>query len=133
MKKYTNTKQKSYAAGRRKRNARRSVKIIALKMKLKKGDHVMLVSGKDKGKEGKILTVLPKENRVVVEGLAMVKRHIRKSGRGQSGRIVEHPAAVHASNVMLIDHETKKPTRVGRHMQDGKRVRVTKKSKTVLK
>jgi len=98
-------------------------------MKLKKGDHVVVVSGKDKGKEGTILTVFPKLNRIVVDGVAMAKRHLRKTGRGQSGRIVEHPAAINASNVMLIDAETKKPTRVGR--KDGQRI--TKKSKTVLK
>ena len=133
MKKYTKTKQKSYAAGRRKKNSRRAPKVVIMKMKLKKGDHVIVVSGKDKGKEGKILTVFPKLNRIVVDGIGMVKRHLKSSGRGQSGRIVEHPAAISASNVMLIDHDTKKPTRVGRTKQDGKNVRVTKKSKTVLK
>lgn len=133
MKKYTDTKQKSYASGRRKRNARKGVRAVATKMKLKKGDHVMIVSGKDKGKDGKILTVLPRENRVVVEGMAMVKRHLRKTGRGQSGRIVEHPASINASNVMLMDPESKKPTRIGRSLDAGKRVRIAKKSKTTLK
>ena len=133
MKKYTNTKQKSYASGRRKHNARKGIRMVAMKMKLKKGDHVMVVSGKDKGKDGKILTVLPRENRVVVEGMGMVKRHLRNTGRGQSGRIVEHPASINASNVMLMDPESKKPTRVGRKVEGTKRVRVAKKSKTTLK
>lgn len=129
MKKYTNTKQKSYAAGRRKRNARRVTPARAIKMKLKKGDQVIVVSGKDKGKTGAILSVLPRENKVTVDGVAMAKRHFRKTGRGQSGRIVEHPAAISASNVMLVDPETKKQTRVGRN--NG--ARVTKKSTTTLK
>lgn len=101
MKKYTNTKQKSYAAGRRKRNARKGVRILAMKMHVKKGDTVTILTGKDKGKKGLVERVLPKENRVVVEGVNIVKRSLRKSGRGQSGRIVEKPASIHASNVRI--------------------------------
>lgn len=130
MRKFTDTKQKSYAS--RKRRSLRASRYAVSKMKIKKGDTVMIVSGKDKGKEGKVLTVIPGQNRVVVEGMAMVKRHLRKTGRNQSGRIVEHPASINASNVMLIDPETKKPTRIGRQKKDGKNVRVAKKSKTAL-
>lgn len=103
------------------------------KMKVKKGDTVMVVTGKDKGKTGEILRVLPSVGRVVVDGVALVKRHIRKTGRKQSGSIVERPASIHASNVMVLDPDTKKPTRIGRQKQEGKTVRVAKKSKTVLK
>ena len=102
-------------------------------MKLKKGDNVVVVSGKDKGKTGTIQTVFPDTNQVVIDGIAMVKRHIRKSGPKQSGRIVERPRAIDASNVMFIDPKDKKPTRIGRKMEDGKLVRVTKKSGTTLK
>lgn len=102
-------------------------------MKLKKGDTVIVVSGKDKGKSGPIVRVLRSENRIVVEGVAMMKRHIRKTSRGQSGRIVERPASIHASNVMLKDPEGGKPTRVGRRVEGGKIVRVAKKSGKTLK
>lgn len=78
-----------------------------LKMKVKKGDTVKILSGKDKGKTGEVLSVLPRENRVVVEGIALVKRHLRSTGRGQSGRIVERPASIHASNVVRTSAEAK--------------------------
>jgi large subunit ribosomal protein L24 len=103
------------------------------KMKLKKGDMVIVVSGKDKGKSGAIARVLPKENRLIVEGVGMVKRHLRKTSRGQSGRIVERPASIHASNVMLKDPEGGKPTRVGRKVEGGKIIRIAKKSGKTLK
>ncbi|HYE23534.1 MAG TPA: 50S ribosomal protein L24 [Candidatus Paceibacterota bacterium] len=102
-------------------------------MKLKKGDNVIVVSGKDKGKTGTILAVFPDTNQVVIDGVGMVKRHIRKSGPKQSGRIVERPRAIDASNVMFVDPKDKKPTRIGRKTEDGKIVRVTKKSGTTLK
>jgi large subunit ribosomal protein L24 len=102
------------------------------KMKLKKGDHVIVISGKDKGKTGTISTVLPSENRIVIDGVNMMKRHLRSSGRGQSGSIVERPASINASNVMLLDPKEKKGTRIGRKVENGKVVRVAKKSGTVL-
>lgn len=132
MKKFTDTKQKSYAS-RKKRAQRISLQKVA-KMKVRKGDTVMVVSGKDKGKTGEIIRVVASTNRVVIDGVAMVKRHIKKAGAGQSGRIVERPASIHASNVMLLDPESKKPTRVGRQTnKEGKLVRIAKKSGTVLK
>ena len=103
-----------------------------MKMKLKKGDHVMMVSGKDKGKTGTILKVFPKANKVVVEGLGIAKRHRRPLAAGQSGRIVEMELPVNASNVMLMDPKEKKPTRVKRVMKDGKIVRTAHKSGTAL-
>ena len=102
-----------------------------MKLKIKKGDKVVVTSGKDKGKRGEVLRVLPKAMRIVVEGVALSKRHTQKRG-GQSGRIVERPAAIHISNVMLIDPESKTPTRVGREIRDGKIVRIAKKSKISL-
>lgn len=93
----------------------------------------MVVSGKDKGKTGTIDIVFPSTGQVVIDGVGMVKRHLKKTGPKQSGRIVERPRAIDASNVMLIDPSTKKPTRVGRKLVDGKLVRVAKKSGTTLK
>lgn len=104
-----------------------------MKMKLKKGDTVVVVSGKDKGKTGTILTVFPDTNQVVVDGIAMVKRHMRRTGAKQSGQIVERPRAIDASNVMFMDPKEKKGTRIGRKVEDGKIVRVAKKSGTTLK
>ena len=101
------------------------------KFKVKKGDQVVVISGKDKGKNGKVLTVLPQEAKVVVEGIGMVKRHVRKVGK-QSGRIVERPRAIHISNVMVEDPKEKKGTRVRRESKDGVRTRVTVKSSTTL-
>lgn len=72
-----------------------------MKMKIKKGDRVVVISGKDKGKTGVIERALPAENKVVVEGIALAKRH-EKGGQGQSGRIVEKPRAIHASNVKKL-------------------------------
>ena len=103
-----------------------------MKMKLKKGDSVVVVSGKDKGKTGTILRMLPSENKVVIEGVGMVKRHLRRSMKGQSGGIVEQPRPINASNVMLVDPKTGKGTRIGRKVEDGKIVRVAKKSGTTL-
>ena len=101
-------------------------------MNLKKGDKVVVIAGKDKGKEGNILAVLKDENRVVVEGVNMVKKHIKANGE-QSGSIVEKEASIHASNVMILDPKTKKPTRIGHSVnKDGKKIRVAKKSNSSL-
>lgn len=105
--------------------------IQTAKFKVKKGDQVVVISGKDKGKNGKVLTVLPQEAKVVVDGIGMVKRHVRKVGK-QSGRIVERPRAIHISNVMVEDPKEKKGTRVRRETKDGVRTRVTVKSSTAL-
>lgn len=83
-----------------------------MKMKLKKGDNVVVVSGKDKGKTGTIVRAMPSVGKVIVEGVAITKRHL-KAGRGgeASGSIVERPRAIDASNVMFMDPKTKKGTR----------------------
>ena len=97
-------------------------------MKLKTGDKVVVIAGKSKGKEGTIISVLKDENKVVVEGANMVKKHIKTNGQ-QSGSIVEKEAPIHASNVMILDPKTKKPTRIGHTTNKaGKKVRVSKKS-----
>ena len=97
-------------------------------MNFKKGDKVVVIAGKDKGKEGNILAVLRDENRVVVEGVNMVKKHIKANGEN-TGSIVEREASIHASNVMILDPKTKKPTRIGHTTNKaGKKVRFAKKS-----
>lgn len=100
-------------------------------MKLKKGDHVVVASGKDKGKTGTIARVLPQEGKVLIDGVNVAKRH-QRGARGQSGTIIEKSRPVDASNVMLMDPKEKKGTRVGRSVEEGKTVRVTKKSGTKL-
>lgn len=101
-------------------------------MNFKTGDKVVVIAGKDKGKEGKILKTLAKENKVVVENVNVVKKH--QKGNGQTpGGIVDMEAPIHASNVMIVDPKSKKPTRIG-HSTDknGKKIRVTKKSNSSL-
>ena len=101
-------------------------------MKLKTGDKVVVVAGSNKGKEGSIKKVLTKENRVIVEGVNIVKKHIKGNGQ-QAGSINEVEAPIHASNVMIIDPKTKKPTRIGHSVnKDGKKIRVAKKSNSSL-
>ena len=101
-------------------------------MNFKTGDKVVVIAGKDKGKEGKIINVLRKENRVVVEGINIVKKHVKGNGQ-TAGSITEVEAPIHASNVMIIDPKTKKPTRIGHKInKDGKKIRVSKKSNSDL-
>ena len=102
------------------------------KMKVKKGDTVIVVAGKDKGKRGEVLRSIPADWRVVVQGVNVVKRHTRPAA-GQPGGIVEKEAPIHVSNVMLVDPKTDKPTRVGRKtLEDGRRVRYAKGSGEVI-
>jgi len=98
------------------------------KMNVKKGDQVVVLSGKDKGKQGEVLTAKPAEGKVVVEGVAVVKKATRPNPANQQGGIVEQEAAIDVSNVMLICPSCGKPTRVG-HAKDaeGHKVRVCKK------
>jgi large subunit ribosomal protein L24 len=95
---------------------------------LKKGDKVVVIAGSSKGKEGTVLRVLRDENRVLVEGVNMVKKHVKPNGE-QSGSIIEIEAPIHISNVMILDPKTKKPTRIGHTTNKaGKKVRFAKKS-----
>lgn len=101
-------------------------------MHVKKGDKVMVISGKDKGKTGVILAAFPKKNRVLVEGINIVKKHSKPSQLNPQGGINDQEAAIHVSNVMPIDPKTGEPTRVGTKTVDGKKVRVAKKSGEIL-
>ena len=101
-------------------------------MNIKKGDTVCVISGEDKGKKGKVLVVEPKNNKIVVEGVNVVKKHVRPSQMNPDGGIVEFEAPIHASNVMIVDPKSGKPTRVGYKFVDGKKVRFAKKSGEVL-
>ena len=103
-----------------------------IKLKIKKGDKVVVITGKDKGKTGEVLRVLPKDARLVVQGVNMVKRHT-KPAMGQPGGIVEKEATIHISNVAHIDPKSNKPTRVGyKELEGGRKVRVARRSGEVL-
>ena len=102
------------------------------KLKIKKGDKVVVITGKDKGKTGEVLRVQPKDARVVVQGVNMVKRHT-KPAMGNPGGIVEKEGTIHVSNVAHIDPKSDKPTRVGyKELEDGRKVRYAKRSGEVL-
>ena len=94
-------------------------------MKIRKNDTVIIITGKDKGKRGKVRRAFPKEDRVVVEGLNMLKRHSRTRGGARQGGIIELEAPLDVSNVMLVCNKCGKPTRVGFHfLDDGRKVRI---------
>lgn len=97
-------------------------------MKLKKGDNVIITTGKDKGKKGKIVAVLVEENRVVVEGLNMMKKHQRPRKSGEKGSKINIAMPINASNVMILDPKTNSRTRIGKKKVGDKLIRVTKKS-----
>ena len=95
--------------------------------RIRKGDRVEVITGADRGKRGEVLRVLPKENRAVVQGVNIAKRHTKPSGMGQPGGIVEREATIHLSNIMLIDPKTDKPTRIGfRVLDNGSKARVAR-------
>jgi large subunit ribosomal protein L24 len=106
--------------------------------RLKAGDEVIVIGGKDRGKRGRILRVEPKKDRIYVEGLNMVKRHQRPQQVAgaqraeQVGGVIEKEGPIHVSNVMLADPKEGKPTRVGIEVQDGKRFRIARRSGTRL-
>jgi large subunit ribosomal protein L24 len=103
-------------------------------MKIRKNDNVMVIAGNDNGKTGKVLKVFPKENKVIVEGINMRKRHTKPSQKNPQGGILEKEAPINASNVMLLDPKTNEPTRLGAQIilddKTGKkkRARVSRKS-----
>ena len=102
------------------------------KLKIKKGDHVVVITGKDKGKTGEVLKVLPEENRAIVKGVAMIRRHQRQTA-SQEGGIIAKEAAIHISNLALEDPKDGKPTRVGyRFLKDGRKVRFARRSGEVI-
>lgn len=105
---------------------------MATKFKLKKGDDVVVLAGRDKGKSGEIIEVRRDDDRVVVRGVNMVKRHQRQT-QTQEGGIIEKEAALHISNVAIRDPKTKKPSRIGyKTLEDGRKVRVAKVSGEVI-
>ena len=101
-------------------------------MKIKQGDKVVVIAGKDKGKEGKVIQTLKAQDKVIVEGVNIVKKHIKPNG-GDDGRIAEVEAPLHVSNVMIVDPKTKKGTKVGYTTdKKGKKIRVSRKSNEKL-
>jgi large subunit ribosomal protein L24 len=102
------------------------------KVKLRKGDHVVVMTGKDKGKKGEILKMLPTENRAIVKGVAIVRRHQRQTA-AQDGGIVAKEAPIHISNLAIEDPKDGKPTRIGyKFLKDGRKVRYAKRSGEVI-
>lgn len=101
-------------------------------MHVKKGDKVMVITGKDKGKTGTVLAAFPKKDRVLVEGVNVVKKHSKPSQDNPQGGINSQEAAIHVSNVMVLDPKTNEPTRIGYKEVNGKKVRVAKKSGEAL-
>jgi len=98
-------------------------------MKIKRDDTVLIISGNDKGKRGRVLRVYPGQDRLIVEGVRMMKKHTKPTQRDPQGGIVEREAPLHVSNVMLVDPKNDEPTRVGRQrLEEGRRVRVAKRS-----
>jgi large subunit ribosomal protein L24 len=100
--------------------------------KIKKGDSVIVLTGKDKGRKGTVTKVMPTENRVLVQGVNMVQRHTRPSQANPNGGIVNKEASLHISNVAIADPSSGKPTRVGFKIEGDKKVRVAKKSGEVI-
>ncbi|WP_106589684.1 50S ribosomal protein L24 [Salsuginibacillus halophilus] len=101
-------------------------------MHVKSGDKVKVIAGKDKGQEGVILEAYPSQERVLVEGVNQVKKHAAPSQENPQGGILTQEAPIHVSNVMPIDPKSGEPTRVGREVVDGKKVRIAKKSGEAL-
>lgn len=103
------------------------------KLHVKKEDTVIVITGKDKGKKGRVIAAYPRENRVLVEGVNMVKKHQKPNQQNPQGGILNQEAPIHVSNVMLLDPKSGQPTRVGYKVLDnGKKVRVAKKSGEVI-
>ena len=103
------------------------------KMHIKKGDTITVISGKEKGKKGKVLYVSPRSNRAIVEALNMITRHERPSQRSPQGGMIQKEAPINASNLMLICNKCNKPTRTGKRiLEDGSKVRVCKKCSEII-
>ncbi len=102
-------------------------------MKIKKGDNVIVIAGKNKGEKGTVAKVFRDTDRVIIDGVNKTKRHMKARTRGQQGSIVEVEAPIHASNVMLVDSKSGSGTRIGKRVEDGKVVRFAKKSNQTIK
>ncbi|MFH1011628.1 MAG: 50S ribosomal protein L24 [bacterium] len=105
-------------------------------MRIKKDDMVLVIAGNDRGRRGRVLKVFPDKQRIVVEGIHFIKRHMKPTQQNPKGGIVEKEGAIHVSNVMLIDPKTNQPTRVGRVVLTGgekkQRVRIAKVSREMI-
>lgn len=97
-------------------------------MKIKKGDQIEVIAGKDLGKRGKVLFVLPKTERVVVKGINVLKHHIKSKREGENGQRIEKETPIHVSNVMLVCPHSGELTRIGYRVEGGEKVRISKKS-----
>ena len=101
--------------------------------RIRKGDTVIVITGADKGKKGEVLSVRPKDDRAVVQGVNVAKKHTKPAGMGKPGGIIEQEATIHLSNLMLVDPKTGKGTRVGfRILDDGRKVRVSRPGGAVI-
>ncbi|ADO83570.1 50S ribosomal protein L24 [Ilyobacter polytropus] len=112
--------------------ARPKIKFVPNKMHVKTGDTVYVISGKDKGKTGKVLQVFTKKGKVVVEGINVVTKHMKPTPMNPQGGVVTKPAPIFSSKVMLFDEKAGKPTKTGFKFVDGKKVRYSKVSGEVL-
>lgn len=102
-------------------------------MRIRKDDQVQVIRGKDRGKTGKVRFAYPKKERIMVEGVNMIKRHARPTGQARQAGIIEREAPLHVSNVMLVCSKCNKPVRVGYHtLDDGKKVRVCRSCHEVI-
>lgn len=101
-------------------------------MRIKKGDKVVVIAGSEKGKEGTVTKVFPLKEKVIVGGVNLVKKHVKPNQAEPEGKITEKEAPIHISNVAILDPKTKKATKVRYEIKNDKKVRVTKKSSTVL-
>jgi large subunit ribosomal protein L24 len=101
-------------------------------MKIKKGDQVLIIKGKDRGRAGKVIKALPKENKVIIEGLNLVKKHIKPRRQGEKGKIIEIPRPIFVSNVKLICPHCSKATRVGYKFEGQKKYRYCKKCQKLI-
>lgn len=100
---------------------------------MRKNDTVLVIAGKDRGKKGKVRQALPKESRVVIEGVNVVKRHMKAQGATRQAGIIEREAPIHVSNVMLLCTKCNRPTRIGfRFLEDGSKVRICRRCKEVI-
>lgn len=99
-----------------------------VKLKIKAGDQIVVLVGADRGKEGEVVKVFPKKNRAIVQGVNMIKKHTKPSAQNPQGGIIETEATIHISNLALLDPETGKASKVGYKFEDGKKVRISKKS-----
>jgi large subunit ribosomal protein L24 len=112
--------------------AKPKIKFVPNKLHVKTGDTVYVISGKDKGQTGKVLKVFTKKGKVLVEGINKVTKHLKPNQMNPQGGVVDREAPIFSSKVMLFDEKAGKPTRVGYRMENGKKVRYSKKTGEVL-